>query len=192
MERCLVIPDQATLSTMKKLFLLLSVTTLLSACEVSTVPGPQGPSGQPGPVGPSGNANVKTWFFTVAPYNWYTNGAPGNNDHSKYVYLSIPELDQYYVDYGMVMVYLDLGNSYRPLPITSADGPVDLWMHNYVSYGEVEVDMQLSSLQTPVITSNYYFKVVAVDGYTRKMNPDIDWKDYNAVAKRFNLKASTE
>jgi hypothetical protein len=168
---------------MKNLLLVLAVllTMFFSSCEVYTTPGPQGPAGV---SGPPGNANVQTWFFTIAPYHWSTYGNPGFSDHSKYVILSIPQLNADYVDYGLVMVYLESGGgSYTPLPITAASGATDTWIYNYVSPYQVEVDVQLANLQTPVINTNYGFKVVAVSGYFRKAHPNINWNNYADVQK---------
>jgi hypothetical protein len=51
----------------------------------------------------------------------------------------------------------------------------------------VEVDVQLANLQTPIINSNYVFKVVAVSGYYRKAHPDINWNNYSEVKKALSL-----
>lgn len=169
---------------MKNLMLIIGLSFLISSCEVYEAPTPQTTIIQ----SPQGNANVKSWYFTIPQNAWSIHGIPGNNDHSLYTVLSIPNLDAGYVNEGLVLVYLDYGNStFSPLPITVASGSTDTWLNNYVSIGKVEVDIQLANLQTPIITGNYYFKVVAVDGFTRKTNADINWNNYKDVSSRFDL-----
>lgn len=169
---------------MKNLLLILGLSFLISSCEIYEAPAPQTTIVQ----APQGNANVKSWFFTVPQNVWAIHGFPGNNNHSLFTMLPIPALDAGFVNQGLVLVYLDYGNStFSPLPITVASGSTDTWLNNYVSIGQVEVNIQLSNLQTPIITGNYYFKVVAVDGFSRKANSDIDWNNYKEVATRFNL-----
>jgi hypothetical protein len=169
---------------MKNLMIIIGLSFLISSCEIYEAPAPQTTIVQ----APQGNANVKSWFFTVPQNGWTISGLPGDNNHSLFTVLSIPNLDAGYVNEGLVLVYLDYGNAtFSPLPITVASGSTDTWLNNYVSLGQVEVNIQLANLQTPIITGNYYFKVVAVDGFSRKMNPDLNWNNYKDVAARFSL-----
>ncbi len=168
------------------LIIILTIGSLtFSSCARDGDPGAQGPRGA---VGPQGNANVKNWFVTTLSSDWLTYGIPGNTDHSKYVTFSIPDLTSDFVDYGMVLVYLNQNGFYSPLPITAPNGTNDVLIYNYVTVGQVEIDIQLTNLQTPnTSNSNYDFKIVAVAGAVKLANSDLNWKDYNAVKKRLKI-----
>ena len=161
---------------------------LVSGSLAITSCGRDGDPGAQGPAGPKGNANVKNWFLSTISTDWQTFGTPGNTNHSKYVTFSIPELTSTYVDNGMVLVYLNQNGFYTPLPITAPTGTNNVLFFNYVSIGNVEIDIQLSDLSTPnTANANYDFKVVAVAGSVKLANPNLNWKDYNEVKKRLNL-----
>jgi len=166
---------------MKKIILFAAFTALLSGCAKD---------GDPGAQGPAGNANVKSFSFSTTPGSWITNGTVGQSNHAKYVEFSIPEITQDILDDGMVLVYWDLGTGINPLPtVLPLSSSVFMNMFTYSSLGKVEVDLQLSDLQTPNTTGvNWSYKVVVASGFNRITHPEIDWKNYNSVSSLFGTK----
>ena len=165
---------------MKKVLYFISIIALFSSCAKD---------GKDGATGPAGNANVKAFEFNVTPGDWLTSGTAGNPDHAKYVELNVPALTPAIMESGLVLTYIDLSGYYVQLPTIL---PVNQTAYiNFVTAyteGIVEVDLQLSNLQTPNTNSaNYTFKVIIADGVARLTHPEVNWKDLHQVEEVFNL-----
>lgn len=165
---------------MKKLLYLFVGSLLLTSCAKD---------GEDGKQGPAGNANVHSFDFSVTPGDWLTSGTAGSVDHAKYVELTVPEVTQDIIDNGMVVTYIELAGYYIQMPTSlPASSTVAVNFFTAFKTGIVEVDLQLSNLQTPnTASANYTFKVVVADGVARVTHPEVNWHDINQVKEVFNL-----
>jgi hypothetical protein len=159
------------------------LVALFSAC------GEKGETGDPGPMGPPGNANVYSFYYSVNYTSWSVYGAPGTPNHSLYFDKYIPEITQEIIDYGMVVAYIwdvDI-NAWVALPYTYTFAGTQEYYKFYTTAGIAGIDISLSTLQTPIPQTSIDVKVVAVAGYVRQQNPDLDWSNYEMVKERLNL-----
>lgn len=150
------------------LFLLVSATS----CKKE---GPQGPAGK------DGNANVHGQVFTVS--NW-SYSAP-----SYYSDISYSAITQDIINTGAVLVYLSNGSGgYSQLPLTYYPSSAYSRTFETVSYpGGVRIYVTDSDLTQPVTPGTSSFKVVAISSSARIAHPEIDYSDYEEVAKVFHL-----
>ncbi len=165
---------------MKKLVYLAFIALLFSACAKD---------GEDGKDGATGNANIQAFNFSTTPGSWITNGTAGQYDHYKFVEFPVASITQSIMDDGMVLVYLNEAGYNVALPIVLPVSSTQyLNLYTGVTIGKVEVDLQLNTLQTPNSSGiNWNFKVVVASGLARISHPEINWKDYNQVARTFNL-----
>jgi hypothetical protein len=159
----------------KLLFAFLSMTFLLASCAKDGAVGPQGPQG---------NANVQATTITVNAADWQNGG-----NHWKTT-LSVPSITQAVADRGIVAVYYNYApqpTDWIPLPLVTYPSTYSqTWTpFNYV--GGVRIEIVDSDRTLPIKpVSAYKFKVVTVAPSLHKM-PKVDWNNYAAVAKAFNL-----
>lgn len=139
-----------------------------------------GPAGPAGANGTNGNANVVSSTFTSS--SWlYT--AP-----SWVVSFLYPAITQDIIDKGAVLVYLKVGSAYSQLPLTIYQ--VSTFSSTYevsTVVGGLSIRATDSDLTQPNYPGLKEFKVVVIAASGRAANPSINYNDYNAVKKAFNL-----
>lgn len=148
--------------------------------------GDTGPAGPAGANGTNGNANVKSKTIFVAGSEWIN--TPGESTVTKIV----SEITTDIVNTGAVMVYVDNGNNnWSALPAT-ATGTTGL----VLSFGfDIEpnkltltAQVNANTTLTAATFGNTNFRIVTIAGSGRLANPNLNYNDYNAVKKAFNLK----
>lgn len=148
--------------------------------------GDTGPAGPAGTNGTNGNANVKSKTIFVAGSEWIN--SPGESSVTKIV----SEISTDIVNTGAVLVYIDNGgNNWTALPATttSTTGLVisfgyDIEPGKLILTAEVNANITL----TASAFGNTNFRIVNIAGSGRLANPNLNYNDYNAVKKAFNLK----
>jgi hypothetical protein len=143
--------------------------------------GTNGLPGTNGTNGTNGNANVKTQILNVVNWSWdgYSNS---------YAWTSVPILTQSITDSGAVMVYENTGGGgWDALPYSVVLGG-GITRHyefvhalNAIAVYETNSD---NSYFTPFTNS---FKLVCISANGRRINPNLDLKNYKAVKEAFNL-----
>jgi hypothetical protein len=158
---------------MKNLFkkiAILSIAMLIFGCSED---------GKPGEKGEPGNANVNVLAdFTILPTDWQTTG------NLKYVTISINGLTQNIVNSSAVMVYQKNAStgSYIALPY-SYQG-----IDRGFAFGLNYIQITLSASSPITVTGNTIIKAVIIPSSSRMANPNVNWKNYEEVKSRFNLK----
>lgn len=185
------------MKNLKNFFLLiLSAAVLtLTGCAKDGETGPAGPAGkdgtngvgQDGQDGQDGNANVQHFSFQVNPGDWSTYGSAGTTGHALYYEKSISQITQDILDNGLVMTYLVTGNYNLAMPTVIYTPSYQVQYLFAATVGTLEIDIQLSTLQTPTVSGSFNFKCVVIDGTVRAMNPDLDWHNYDQVKNRLGL-----
>lgn len=164
---------------MKKIILLLAVVTAF------VIQGCEGPEGPQGPVGPPGDT-ISEVFEVTRSFN------SGNN------FSNIVALNPQIYASDVVLVYLlwETVNPTTPvwrlMPQTVQLNEGDL-LYNYdFTRSDVRLflssaDLDLNSLASQW-TQNQTFRIVIVPGYfSNKNNKAVDFSDYNAVIKAYNI-----
>lgn len=130
----------------------------------------EGKQGEPGVGGKDGNANVSSYTFDVYAGDWSSNSA----------WLYNTNITQTIVNSGAVQVYMETSpysGVWAALPLS-------------VSGTEIIYAYQLNFVEvvaSPQPTSHERFKVVTIASSSRLANPNLDYSDYEAVAKTFGL-----
>ncbi len=142
--------------------------------------GKTGPAGPQGPAGANGNANVVS--STITSSNWaYT--AP-----SWKISFTYPAITQDIIDKGAVLVYIKVGSAYNQLPLTIYPSSTYSRTYEVSTYlGGVDIFCTDSDLTQPTNPGSQNFKVVVIAASGKMANPNLNYDDYNAVKKAFNL-----
>lgn len=170
---------------MKKLSLI-GVTLFVAFLMVSCI-GPQGPVG---PQGPEGNANVVSQTVTVYPMDWYWDYTSWRVD------IEYGAITTDITDYGAVLVYMDNAGTWRQIPFTfyyEAE-------YDDGSYGFCSSSLEVSTYDKGVsifwTESDFYagfrpeehnFKIVVIAASVYNSRADIDYSDYEAVKRAYQL-----
>ena len=163
---------------------------IFSSCKKD--PGPKGDTGSQGPAGPAGtngtngingtngNANVVSSSITTASWTYV---AP-----SWEMSFTYPAINQDILDNGAVLVYVKSGSNYYQLPYTFYPSSSYSRTYTFVHYlGGLKVFVTDSDLTQPTNPGTLTFKVVAIAASGKMANPNLNYDDYNAVKKAFNL-----
>ena len=146
--------------------------------------GPVGPQGPSGTNGTNGNANVKTVIIMNPTFTW----------DATYLWSSFSQggisiLKQNIVDSGSVMLYIKKtsSSSYEALPFsTSYGGGVNTnyeFLHD-LNYIAVYVTNSDGSNPYPFA---YSLKLVCISANGRRINPNINLRNYAEVKAAYNL-----
>ncbi|MEN9304243.1 MAG: hypothetical protein RL264_2672 [Bacteroidota bacterium] len=147
---------------------------IVSSLVACTKEGPQGPAGA------NGNANVVSATITSSAWVF--------NDPSWVIAFSYPAITQDIIDKGAVLVYIRTGSEYRQLPFTFYEDDTYSSSFEVSTYlGGVKIIRTDSDLIEPENPGNLTFKVVVISASGLSQNPNIDFKDYNAVKQAFKL-----
>ncbi len=147
----------------------------------------EGKQGDPGVNGADGNANVKSVGLTTSTWYW-----DSTSSTRYYVWNGITNLTYDIASYGSVHLYQlnSTEDGYFQLPITApiSAGVVE---SDYYEYGQgtIAVYIQNSNLSDPLgqISTPTNYKLVTISASARVANPNVDYTNYNEVAKAFNL-----
>lgn len=168
--------NQKTRKMKKAIFGLLALTVIsFSACV-------RGEDGMPGPQGPPGNANVDYMIYDLSVWNY---ASP-----SFFVTLNDPQITYDIVDKGAVLVYMYAGNdqwSQLPQTFYPTSTYSETWKQ-FISPGQVEIDVTASDLIQPNNPGHCTFKVVTIAYRSMLQNKNVDFSNFEAVKKAFNLK----
>lgn len=177
---------------MKKLIsyaLVLSIV-FISACSKDEVAGPQGEQGIQGPQGPAGSVDITVKTVTLYSYDFIEGGTAGDPQHKYSASVSVSEVtsDVYYN--GLVIVYYQ-GFGTTPPPWYSL--PQTIYRDGYsytLTYahrpGYVIVQRYDSNLYSQAPDFDLTLKIVVIPGSGKK-EYDVDFNDYEAVKRYFNL-----
>ena len=156
------------------------VLVFVNSCAIDGPIGPEGPAGPVGPVGPQGNANVLSTTYSVSNWNY---SAP-----SWQASIPFSAITQSIINTGAVLVYISTGtNTYSQLPLTFYPASTYSTTIEVVStIGAVNLFWSDSDQTQPNNPGSWTFKVVAIAG-SNKMAYPVDWSNYIAVKKYFNL-----
>jgi hypothetical protein len=165
---------------------------LLASCSKDGATGPAGPQGPTGPSGSTGTMNASVFNYTFAPTDFVAYGTQGQPSYRYSSTISIDSITQAVYDNGMVLVYYQgFGTTplpWYPVPQTIYEPTYSYLMTFYYLPGSLTFQQYPSDMTSPQATFDISIKVVVVPGTTNKTSINIDWKDYNAVKKYFNLK----
>lgn len=153
------------MKTIKRISTLLLFTLIIfSSCTK------EGKQGEPGVNGKDGNANVSSYTFDVYAGDWSSNSA----------WLYNTNITQSIVNSGAVQLYMEsspYSGIWAALPLS-------------ISGTEIIYAYQLNFIEVlafPQPTSHERFKVVIIESSAKLANPNLDYTDYEAVAKVFDL-----
>ena len=162
--------------------LALTLGLTLTSCKK----GDTGPAGPAGTNGTNGNANVKSKTIFVAGSEWIN--TPGQSTVTKLV----TEITTDIVNNGAVLVYIDNGsNNWSAIPTTVADPSGLVLTFGYdIEPGKLILSTTVNAnvTLTAATFSNTNFRIVTIAASGRVANPNLNYNDYNAVKKAFNLK----
>lgn len=140
----------------------------------------EGPPGKDGTNGKDGNANVVSSSVTSGGWSYVS---PSWEQAFTY-----PAITQNILDKGAVLVYVQSGSNYYQLPYTFYPSSTYSRTYTYVHYlGGLKVFVTDSDLTQPTNPGTLTFKVVVIAASGRAANPNVNYNDYNAVKKAFNL-----
>ena len=141
----------------------------------------QGPVGPPGPPGYNGVANIVAYDISTNSSSW----SYDNNGDLFYTDAQIPDITQAVIDAGTVQAfYSNSDYSYfQALPTTQSL----LWVGYSYFLGIGEIDWGLTTGNMPANPGTQYFKFVVIPPAQRQANPDINWTDYNDIARHFKI-----
>lgn len=135
------------------------------------------------PKGNYGNANINSMTFTVNSWN--------SSSWCYFYDIPVSTLTQMVQDQGAVSVYIsiDNGSDWVALPYTSVN-TIDYFMEYLTFTGTVEVQWIYNGNGIGTNPNSYFgsscmFKIVTVSPAGRLANPDLNWKNYSEVVKRF-------
>ena len=172
---------------MKKLSII--CMTVLAISFLASCRGPQGPAGH------DGNANVASSTVTIHDYDWkwnnfYTDGE-GNERGQFYVGIDYAAINSNVFNHGAVLVYMDIEGAWSQVPLTyyyEEDG------------GLFEASIEVATLNDgglnifwtesdlwKVRPGTHDFKIVAIQANVYKARSDVDYSNYEAVKKAFQL-----
>jgi len=175
---------------MKKLSLIcmtVLVISFLASCR-----GPQGPQG---PAGQDGNANVASSTLTIHDYDWEWNqfyvDAEGHPRGQYAVTIDYPAINNNVYNYGAVLVYMDVEGTWSQVPLT--------YYYEFEG-GLYEASIEVATLSDggvrlfwtesdlwDVRPATRDFKIVAIEASVYSHRSDVDYSNYEAVKKAFQL-----
>lgn len=138
-----------------------------------------------------GNANVVSSTVTIYPNDWRW-----DNNTSWRVDINYKAIDADIDDYGAVLVYMNMENTWRQLPYTFyysmelEDGSLGYFSSSLEvsSYKEgVSIFWTESDFYDQYRPDQHDFKIVVIAASLYNSRLDVDYSDYEAVKKAFQL-----
>jgi hypothetical protein len=178
----------------KKLFpLLIVLLALFQGCQ-----GPEGPPGPEGPRGPEGGSiDVTGTTFDLVNVNFTTANEFQYSLSYAAAKVTVLESDAVliYIDWGTVTSGGQNVTAYRLLPQTAFFNNGGILTYNYDQTKNdfsifLDGNVTFSTLADDW-TKNQNFRIVVVPSdFAARTNGSVDFSDYNAVAKHFNIDES--
>lgn len=150
-----------------------------------------------GPQGPQGNANVASSTVTVHQNDWYW-----DNNTSWRVDIDYDAISKDITDYGAVLVYMEnSANNWRQLPFTfyysvvDEDGVEGFYSSSLEvsSYDEgVSIFWTENDFYDGYRPTEHRFKIVVIAANLYNSRTDVDYSNYEAVKKAFQLEEKEE
>ncbi len=169
----------------KLLFLcLVGILPLLSSCDkLKGDIGPEGPQGAAGPKGDPGKAGDAAGAFQFS-----TDTLSTRADGSTAFGLTLTQDIASSIEKGVVLVYAKSGNFWFPLP---GIVPFGTEVSNYTfAYGVEKLELTFLLFQRDATPKKRFFtnlRIVVVPAVNARLNADVDYKNYEAVRKAYNL-----
>lgn len=154
--------------------------------------GPAGATGATGPQGPAGTANViySAWTAFPAAASQLTTSAFSVN--YRYFSVSSSRFSQAVLDNGLVLVYIKFAGTTgiaTLLPYYSPSG--ENQYEPILSAGKLDIRWykpnSMSTAPATLPTSNQYRYIIIPGGTAVRRNAAVDYSDYEAVKKYYNL-----
>lgn len=145
-----------------------------------------------GPKGDPGNANVGSSTVKVASRDWYW-----DNNTSWRVDIDYGAINANIDDYGAVLVYMSVGNTWRQLPMTFYYTATDSSGNTLYCSSSLEVSTYRNGVSIFWTENDFYdgnrpeehyFKIVVIAASYYNARPDVDYSDYEAVKEAFQIK----
>lgn len=156
-------------------FTVISVMLSVTGCKK----GDTGPTGPAGAAGAAGNANVQIFTFSVTANQWVadTVNKQWSSDYT---------LPSTAIVTGAVLLYAQDGSNWAALP------HVDYGVTFEFGYDPTTkiIEVQAADATAATMTPNpgpMTFRVVTIPQAMSKSKLNINWKDYSAVQRVFNL-----
>lgn len=146
--------------------------------------------GPQGPVGPMGNANVCSSTVTVKSSDWYW-----DNNTSWRVDLHYEAISADITDHGAVLVYMEDRDTWRQIPMTFYYEDV-INGQTYFCSSSLEVSTYDEGVSIFWTENDFYdgyrpdehrFKIVVIEASVYANRSDVDYSNYEAVKKAFQL-----
>lgn len=134
-----------------------------------------------GPEGPPGVANIVAYDISTTSSSWTYD----SYNSQYYTDAEIPDITQAVIDAGTVQAFYSNSSysSFVALPSTQSL----LWIGYSYFLGIGEIDWGLTDGTVPANPGTKYFKFVVIPPAARQANPDVNWNDYNSIARRFKI-----
>jgi hypothetical protein len=151
--------------------------------------GSTGATGVQGPQGDQGNANVNTLIFSTTSSDWTWSSSFGNHYYS--TDKAATNITQAIVDSGAVWVYAQFCTTCNWTALSYTDDvtvyPAYLfWSYNY-GLNDIRFVEEPSNGTQPANPGVIKFKVVTATAAANRAHPGLNWNDYEAVQRAFNL-----
>ena len=153
---------------------------------VLTVFSCRGEDGEDGDPGENGNTNVivSDWKFSTLPKDTVI-----DNTTVRVVTVAAPELTAARHEKSVVYVYLDYGGGPFPLPFTSRNGNRTSTITYFTKVGKVRpIRIPDDGGATLSIPSFIQFRYLIIPSGSLKNSSQVDYNDYEAVKKYYNIK----
>ena len=143
-----------------------------------------------GPKGDPGNANVGSSTVKVVSNDWYWDNTSWRVD------IDYGAINADIDDYGAVLVYMSVGNTWRQLPMTFYYTATDNSGNTLYCSSSLEVSTYRNGVSIFWTENDFYdgnrpethdFKIVAIEASVYSHRSDVDYSDYNAVKTAFQL-----
>lgn len=171
---------------MKKLTVI-CMTLVAMFCAVSC----RGPMGPEGPAGHDGqDANVYSSTVTVRSNDWYWNNTSWRVD------INYEAISADITDHGAVLVYMEDNNTWRQIPLTFYYNGFDDEGNEYFYSSSLEVSSYDNGVSIFWTENDFYdgyrpeehrFKIVVIAASVYAHRSDVDYSNYEAVKKAFQL-----
>lgn len=147
--------------------------------------GPQGTAGINGTNGTNGNANVKTMTVTVTAVDWTASGSGGMQS----TVITNTNITQDIIDKGAIMVYMVNAGQTSALPLMMyPSSSYGINMQFTASLNSLAITVQRTDLVAAVNPGTLTYKIVTIAASAKMQNPNVNYSDYKAVQRAFNLK----
>jgi hypothetical protein len=183
--------------------LLLSFTILFVACSkegpagakgdtgAQGAAGPAGPAGTPGPKGDTGTANVIYSAWTDVKYNPEID--PNNGDTLDFLgTINAPKLTNAILNSGEMKVYCNLGSATTPTVIAIPYAFEGILISPAFQLQKVllvsNAPNEVVGTYTTGTTKFQQYRYILIPGSVQGRYSHVNWKDYEEVKRRFNIK----